>query len=133
MDQIATIADRVYGTQAGQVQPTVAPTAAPAAASISVVNSGIHHSKPKKQWVIAVSYQNLAFPYVAAMQKAIQNRAAAIGVKLIEADAVNDTSKELANVENMLAQKPDLLLFEAASLDASGRIRSMQPKRQVSL
>jgi ABC-type sugar transport system substrate-binding protein len=53
------------------------------------------------------------------MQKAIQNRAKAIGVKLIEADAFNDTSKELANVENMLAQKPDLLLFEAASLDAS--------------
>ncbi len=73
----------------------------------------------QKPWVIGVSYQNLAFPYVAAMQKAIQNRAAAIGVKLIEADAVNDTSKELANVENILAQKPDLLLFEAASLEAS--------------
>ncbi|MBU1934916.1 sugar ABC transporter substrate-binding protein, partial [Patescibacteria group bacterium] len=69
--------------------------------------------------VIGVSYQNLAFPYVAAMQKAIQNSAKALGVKIIEADAFNDTNKELANVESMLAQKVDLLLFEAASLDAS--------------
>ena len=73
----------------------------------------------QKEWVIGVSYQNLAFPYVAAMQKAIQNRAAATGVKIIEADAFNDTNKELANVENLLAQDVDLLLFEAASLEAS--------------
>jgi ribose transport system substrate-binding protein len=100
--------------------PTTAPAGAPAAGKFDF--SGEFWNSPfkaQKQWVIAVSYQNLAFPYVAAMQKAIQNRAAAMGVKLIEADAVNDTSKELANVENMLAQKPDLLLFEAASLDAS--------------
>jgi inositol transport system substrate-binding protein len=76
-------------------------------------------SKAEKEWVLGVSYQNLAFPYVAAMQKAIQNRAAAMGVKIIEADAFNDTNKELANVENILAQKVDLLLFEAASLEAS--------------
>lgn len=102
---------------------TVAPAApaAPAAAAKFDFSGEFWNApfKAQKPWVIAVSYQNLAFPYVAAMQKAIQNRAAAIGVKLIEADAVNDTNKELANVENMLAQKPDLLLFEAASLDAS--------------
>jgi ABC-type sugar transport system substrate-binding protein len=75
--------------------------------------------KADKEWVLGVSYQNLAFPYVAAMQKAIQNRAAAVGVKIIETDAFNDTNKELANVENLLAQNIDLLLFEAASLEAS--------------
>jgi ribose transport system substrate-binding protein len=115
VDQIAEIANRVYGTSAGQV---VQPTAAPATFDLS----GEFWNAPftaSKQWVIGVSYQNLAFPYVAAMQKAIQNRAKAIGVKLIEADAFNDTNKELANVENILAQKPDLLLFEAASLEAS--------------
>jgi ribose transport system substrate-binding protein len=100
--------------------PTAAPAVAPAAAAFDF--SGEFWNAPftaQKPFTVAVSYQNLAFPYVAAMQKAIQNRAAAIGVKLIEADAFNDTGKELANVENMLAQKPDLLLFEAASLDAS--------------
>jgi ABC-type sugar transport system substrate-binding protein len=68
---------------------------------------------------IAVSYQNLAFPYVAALQKAAQNACAALGVKCIEADAVNDTDKELKNVEAMLAKGASCLAFEAASLKAS--------------
>jgi ABC-type sugar transport system substrate-binding protein len=73
----------------------------------------------KKQWVIGVSYQNLAFPYVAAMQKAIQNKAKELNVKIIETDAYNDAGKELANVENLLHQNIDALLFEACSLQAS--------------
>jgi ABC-type sugar transport system substrate-binding protein len=91
---------------------------APAAASLE----GEWWNEPytaSKEWVLGVSYQNLAFPYVAAMQKAIQNKAKDVGVKIIETDAYNDTNKELANVENMLAQDIDLLLFEAASLEAS--------------
>lgn len=114
-------------TTAPVVAPTTvpAPTSAPAATkapSGGFSLSGEFWNAPytaKKQWVIGVSYQNLAFPYVSAMQKAIENRAKAMNVKLIETDAVNDTNKELANVEGILAQKPDLLLFEAASLDAS--------------
>jgi inositol transport system substrate-binding protein len=73
----------------------------------------------QKKWVIGVSYQNLAFPYVAALQKAAQAEGKRLGVQLIEADAFNDTGKELANVENMIRQKIDCLDFEAASLDAS--------------
>jgi len=72
-----------------------------------------------KTFVIGVSYQNLAFPYVAALQKAAQNQAQKLGVKLVETDAFNDTGKELENVERMLGQKIDCLAFEAASLDAS--------------
>jgi len=75
--------------------------------------------EPEKESVIGVSYQNLAFPYVAALQKACQNQAQKLGVKLIETDACNDTNKELENVERMLGQKVDCLAFEAASLDAS--------------
>jgi inositol transport system substrate-binding protein len=112
-DKIAEIANRVYGAEAGTVVEPAAPTFD---FSGEFWNSD---SKGSKEWVLGVSYQNLAFPYVAAMQKAIQNRAAAMGVKIIEADAFNDTNKELANVENILAQKVDLLLFEAASLEAS--------------
>ncbi len=113
VDAIAEIANRVYGAEAGTV---IEPP------SGEFDFSGEFWGKPftaQKEWVIGVSYQNLAFPYVAAMQKAIQNKAADMGVKIIEADAFNDTNKELANVENMLAQKVDLLLFEAASLEAS--------------
>ncbi|HUT53416.1 MAG TPA: sugar ABC transporter substrate-binding protein [bacterium] len=70
-------------------------------------------------YVIGVSYQNLAFPYVAALQQAAENEAKRLGVKLVETDAMNDTGKELENVERMLGQKVDCLAFEAASLDAS--------------
>jgi inositol transport system substrate-binding protein len=77
---------------------------------------------------IGVSYQNLAFPYVAALQKAAQNACKALGVTCIEADAVNDTSKELSNVESMLAKGVDCLAFEAASLDAS--VASIQAANQ---
>ena len=68
---------------------------------------------------IGVSYQNLAFPYVAALQRAAQNACKALGVKCIEADAVNDTDKELKNVESLLAKGVNCLAFEAASLKAS--------------
>ena len=68
---------------------------------------------------IGISYQNLAFPFVAALQKAAQNACKALDVNCIEADAVNDTNKELSNVESMLSKGIDCLAFEAASLDAS--------------
>ncbi len=106
-----------------QGSPTTMPTPAgapPAANTFDVSDDfWLKPYTPKKQYTMGVSYQNLAFPYVAALQKAMENRPQALGVKLIETDAQNDTNKELANVENILSQKPNLLLFEAASLDAS--------------
>lgn len=68
---------------------------------------------------IGVSYQALRFPFVAALQRAAQARAAQLGVELVEADAGNDVAAELANVESLLRQKIDCLAFEATSLDAS--------------
>jgi ABC-type sugar transport system substrate-binding protein len=68
---------------------------------------------------IGISYQNLAFPFVAALQKAAQNACKALDVNCIEADAVNDTNKELTNVESMLSKGVSCLAFEAASLEAS--------------
>lgn len=109
VDKVAEIVDRVYGAAAGTTKPAFD-------TSGEFWNAAY---TPKKAYTIGVSYQNLAFPYVAAMQKAIQARAKATNVKIVETDAFNDTNKELANVEGILAQKPDLLLFEAASLDAS--------------
>lgn len=69
--------------------------------------------------VIGISYQNLAFPFVAALQKAAQNACKALDVTCVEADAVNDTDKELRNVESMMSKGINCLAFEAASLEAS--------------
>ena len=75
--------------------------------------------KAQEKMTIGISYQNLAFPYVAALQKAAENACKALGVDCIEADAGNDTNKELSNVETMLSKGIKCLAFEAASLDAS--------------
>ncbi|HMN87628.1 MAG TPA: sugar ABC transporter substrate-binding protein [Bauldia sp.] len=75
--------------------------------------------KAEDKITIGISYQNLAFPFVAALQKAAQNACTALGVECIEADAVNDTNKELTNVESMLSKGISCLAFEAASLEAS--------------
>lgn len=68
---------------------------------------------------VGVSYQALRFPFVAALQRAAQARAAALGVELVEADAGNEVAAELANVENLLQQRIQCLAFEATSLDGS--------------
>jgi ABC-type sugar transport system substrate-binding protein len=73
----------------------------------------------QKQWTIGVSYTDVSISYIAALQKAVQHKAKEMGVKIVEVDAKNDTNVELANVENLLQQKIDLLLLEGASLKAS--------------
>jgi ABC-type sugar transport system substrate-binding protein len=81
--------------------------------------AGFSGAHAQEKMTIGISYQNLAFPFVAALQKAAQNACTALDVNCIEADAVNDTAKELANVESMLSKGISCLAFEAASLEAS--------------
>ena len=75
--------------------------------------------RAEDKMTIGISYQNLAFPFVAALQKAAQNACKALDVNCVEADAVNDTNKELNNVESMMSKGINCLAFEAASLEAS--------------
>jgi ABC-type sugar transport system substrate-binding protein len=75
--------------------------------------------RAQEKLTIGISYQNLAFPYVAALQKAAQNACKALDLNCIEADAYNDTNKELSNVETMMSKGINCLAFEAASLEAS--------------
>jgi ABC-type sugar transport system substrate-binding protein len=81
--------------------------------------SGSSGSSAAKNYRIGVSYQNLAFPFVAALKVAADNKASQLGVTLVDTDAKNDTGTELSNVEGLLSQHIDCLAFEAASLDAS--------------
>lgn len=87
------------------------------AVGVAVAVSG--GAQAQEKMTIGISYQNLAFPFVAALQKAAQNACTALDVNCIEADAVNDTNKELNNVESMMSKGINCLAFEAASLEAS--------------
>ena len=77
---------------------------------------------PKKEFFVAFSQCNNAEPYRAA-QNALMTKlfADAGGVKLVIADAQQDNSKQVAQVETFIRQKPDLLIVapnERAALTA---------------
>ena len=74
-------------------------------------------ARAQEKMTIGISYENLAFSYVAALQKAAQNACKALAVTCIETDAANDTNKELNNVESMMAKGINCLAFQAASLE----------------
>jgi ribose transport system substrate-binding protein len=79
-------------------------------------------SAPRKEFFVAFSQCNNAEPYRAA-QNALMTKlfAEAGGVKLVIADAQQDNSKQVAQVETFIRQKPDLLIVapnERAALTA---------------
>jgi inositol transport system substrate-binding protein len=76
-------------------------------------------ARAEEKMTIGISYENLAFSYVAALQKAAQSACKALAVTCIETDAANDPNKELNNVEGMIAKGVNCLAFQAASLEAS--------------
>ena len=77
---------------------------------------------PKKEFFVAFSQCNNAEPYRAA-QNALMTKlfTEAGGVKLVIADAQQDNSRQVAQVETFIRQKPDLLIVapnERAALTA---------------
>jgi inositol transport system substrate-binding protein len=104
-------------------------TAALFAGAAALLGNG--SASAQEKYTIGISYQNLAFPYVAALQKAAQNACTALGVQCVETDAVNDTDKELRNVESMLAKGINCLAFEAASLKASAASIDAANKKNI--
>ena len=65
----------------------------------------------KKQYFVAFSQCNNAEPYRAAQNALMQKLFNDAGdVKLVIADAQQDNSKQVAQVETFIRQKPDLLI-----------------------
>ena len=87
------------------------------AAPVDVTKEGwwLTPYKATKEWTIGVSYTDVSISYIAALQKAVQNKAKEMGVKIIEVDAKNDTNVELSNVENLLQQKIDVNVAQLPS------------------
>jgi ribose transport system substrate-binding protein len=79
-------------------------------------------SPSKKQFVVAFSQANNAEPYRAAQNEAMTHLfAQQPDVKLVISDAQQDNSKQVAQVETFIRQKPDLLIVapnERAALTA---------------
>jgi ABC-type sugar transport system substrate-binding protein len=69
-------------------------------------------------WRIGVSYQNLSYPFVKALKKAVDAEAAARNVQVVEADAQNDVGSERNNVRSLLPHV-DCLALQAVDRDGS--------------
>ncbi len=65
----------------------------------------------KEQYLIAYSQAELVNAWRVTNQKDMEASAERLGVKLISIDANQDPAKQLADIQNMLAQKPDALIL----------------------
>ena len=93
-----------------------------AALAASLLLAGCGGESKKKQFVVAFSQANNAEPYRAAQNAFLtQLFAQQPDVKLVISDAQQDNSKQVAQVETFIRQKPDLLIVapnERAALTA---------------
>ena len=83
--------------------------------------------------LIAYSQAELVNAWRVTNQKDMENQSEGFGVKLISADANQDPSKQLADVENMLAQKPDCLIVSPLESKASAPVAELAKKANVPL
>jgi hypothetical protein len=108
----------------GACAPAATPTAAPAAAQ---------PAPAKQELLIAYSQAELVNAWRVTNQKDMENQAKQLGAKLISVDANQDPSKQLADVENMLAQKPACLIVSPLESKASAPVVKLADEAKVPL
>ena len=86
-----------------------------------------------KETLIAYSQAELVNAWRVTNQKDMENQAATLGFKLVSIDANQDPSKQLADVENMLAQKPACLIVSPLESKASAPVVDLATKAGVPL
>jgi ribose transport system substrate-binding protein len=82
-------------------------------AALTIAGAGCRSSQQKstKQYFVAFSQCNNSEPYRAAQNTLMEKSLAAGGnVRLVIADAQQDNSKQIAQIETFIRQKPDLLI-----------------------
>lgn len=86
-----------------------------------------------KTLTIAYSQAELVNAWRVTNQKDMEAQVVKIGAKFITADANQDPSKQLADVENMLAQKPDCLIVSPLESKASAPVVKLAEAANVPL
>lgn len=87
----------------------------------------------KTDVLIAYSQAELVNAWRVTNQKDMEAQAARFGVKLVSIDANQDASKQLADVENMLAQKPACLIVSPLESKASAPVVRLADEANVPL
>lgn len=86
-----------------------------------------------KQYLIAYSQAELVNAWRVTNQKDMESQITKAGAKFVSADANQDPSKQLADVENMLAQKPDCLIVSPLESKASAPVVKLAETAKVPL
>lgn len=73
---------------------------------------------PVKKIKIGLSMNTLNNPFFVAVKEGAEAEAKAEGIELVVTDAQNNPSQQLADVENLIQQKPDILILDPADSDA---------------
>jgi len=76
-------------------------------------------TSPPEDLVFGVDYLGLQFPYIVALKNAVNSEAEASGVKLVEMDAGGDVATQLADMEQLIVQGVDAILFNGLDKTAS--------------
>ncbi len=69
--------------------------------------------------VIGVSLLNLSSEFIVMLERALQQRARELGVKLIINDAQRSAERQVQQVENFIAQRVDAILLNPCEVEAS--------------
>jgi inositol transport system substrate-binding protein len=69
--------------------------------------------------VIGVSLLNLSSEFIVQLDKAMQAKAAEVGVRLIVNDAQRSAERQVQQVENFVAQKVDAIILNPCEVEAS--------------
>jgi inositol transport system substrate-binding protein len=69
--------------------------------------------------VIGVSLLNLSSEFIVQLDKAMQEKAAELGVRLIVNDAQRSAERQVQQVENFVAQKVDAIILNPCEVEAS--------------
>jgi ribose transport system substrate-binding protein len=88
---------------------------------------------PAGEKLIAYSQAELVNAWRVTNQKDMEEQAAKAGVKLVSIDANQDPSKQLSDVENMLAQKPVCLIVSPLESKASAPVVDLANEAKVPL
>jgi ribose transport system substrate-binding protein len=85
-----------------------------ALAFAGVVSAGLvgPASAEDKPLTIGISHLSLGFPYAVALQKGVQKAAKELGVKLIEFDAHTNALTQANDIDKLIAQHVDGIIFD---------------------
>lgn len=97
-------------------------TEAPVAEAPAAEEPAAEEPAAPAEQLFAYSQAELVNAWRVTNQKDMEDQAAKAGVKLVSIDANQDASKQLADVENMLAQKPVCLIVSPLESKASAPV-----------